>query len=185
VIAQAKYHIHRRHPEAAATCLETLQPSAEPRPQLERSLVEAQIALLEGDATRLDRQLDVILELSRSQGFARSITDAGIEITRALDDRLRHFTPEAALDALGQAVAESSAQPVPVERSASGDQVGLTDRERTVLRYLPTRLSNREIASELYVSMNTLKTHLRSTYRKLGVESRAAAIERATHLDLL
>jgi LuxR family transcriptional regulator, maltose regulon positive regulatory protein len=62
---------------------------------------------------------------------------------------------------------------------------GLTDRELTVLRYLPTRLSNREIASELYVSMNTLKSHLRSTYSKLGVESRAAAIERATHLGLL
>jgi LuxR family maltose regulon positive regulatory protein len=185
VIAQAQYHIHRRRPEAAAMCLETLQPAAEPRPQLERSLVEAQIALLEGEATRLDRQLDVILDLSRSQGFARSITDAGIEITGALDARLRQSTPEAALDALGQAVAESSAQPVPVERAASGDQVGLTDRERTVLRYLPTRMSNREIASELYVSMNTLKTHLRRTYRKLDVESRAAAIERATHLDLL
>ena len=61
----------------------------------------------------------------------------------------------------------------------------LTARERTVIRYLPTRLSNREIASDLCVSMNTLKTHLRSTYRKLGVESRAAAIERARHAGLL
>jgi LuxR family maltose regulon positive regulatory protein len=69
---------------------------------------------------------------------------------------------------------------------AAGVQLAaLTDRERTVLRYLPTRLSNREIASELCVSMNTLKAHMRSTYRKLGVESRAAAIERATHLGLL
>jgi LuxR family maltose regulon positive regulatory protein len=68
---------------------------------------------------------------------------------------------------------------------ASADQVGLTDRERTVLGYLATRLSNREIASELYVSLNTLKTHLRSLYRKLGVESRAAAVERATDLELL
>lgn len=74
---------------------------------------------------------------------------------------------------------------MPVERAEPADQIGLTDRERTVLRYLPTRLSNREIASELYVSMNTLKTRLRSTHRKLGVESRAAAIRQATHLGLL
>jgi LuxR family maltose regulon positive regulatory protein len=186
VLAEAQYHVQRRDSEAAAACLEKLEPSAaEPRPQLESCLVEAQIALLEGDAIQLDRQLDGILDLSRSQGFARSITDAGAEITRALDARLRRAAPEPALDALERAVAESSAQPVPVEHAASADQLGLTDRERTVLRYLPTRLSNREIASELFVSMNTLKTHLRSTYRKLGVESRAAAIERAKHLDLL
>ena len=74
---------------------------------------------------------------------------------------------------------------MPVERAGSADEVGLTDRERTVLRYLPTRLTNREVAAELYVSLNTLKTHLQSTYRKLGVDSRAAAVERATHLGLL
>lgn len=74
---------------------------------------------------------------------------------------------------------------MPVESAAAADRVGLTDRERTVLRVLSTRLSNREIVSELYVSMNTLKTHVRSTCRKLGVESRAAAIRQATHLGLL
>jgi ATP/maltotriose-dependent transcriptional regulator MalT len=119
------------------------------------------------------------------QAFVRSITDSGIEISRALDARLRRAAPEPALEALERALAEVTARPVPVEHVAAADRVGLTDRERTVLRYLPTRLTNRGIASELYVSMNTLKTHLRSTYRKLGVESRAAAIGQATQLDLL
>ncbi len=185
VLAEAQYHAQRRDPEAAATCVETLEPATEPRPQLERCLVEAQIALQEGNAPALDRQLDRILELSRAHGFARSIADAGIEITRALDARLRHYAPERSLEALERALAETSARPAPVEHAAPANQVGLTDRERTVLRYLPTRLTNREIASELYVSMNTLKTHLRSIYRKLGVESRASAIKRATYLDLL
>ena len=76
-------------------------------------------------------------------------------------------------------------RPGPVERSYSVDEVGLTDRERTVLHYLPTRLSNREIASQLNVSLNTLKTHVHSIYRKLGIDSRAAAIERAADLHLL
>jgi ATP/maltotriose-dependent transcriptional regulator MalT len=57
----------------------------------------------------------------------------------------------------------------------------LTDRERDVLRLLPSRLTLREIASELYVSVNTLKFHLRVIYRKLGVNSReeAAALARS------
>jgi len=51
----------------------------------------------------------------------------------------------------------------------------LTARERDVLRFLPSRLTIREIADELYVSVNTLKFHLKVIYRKLGVGSRAEA----------
>jgi LuxR family transcriptional regulator, maltose regulon positive regulatory protein len=185
MIAEAQHHVQRRDPEAATRCLKMLEPAEEPRQQLERCLVQAQIALLRNDASRLDRQLDRILDLARAQGFARSITDAGRDLTRALDALLRRGAPEPTLDALERAVAEASGLPAAIERAALTDEVGLTDRERTVLRYLPTRLSNREIASELYVSMNTLKSHLRRTYRKLGVESRTAAVERATQLRLL
>ena len=185
VLAEAQYHLQRRDPAAAARYLEALAPATEPRPQLERYLVAAQIALLEGDANRLDEHLDAILDLSRTQGFARSVTDAGLEITRALGARLRRAAPDPVLDALERALAEASRRPVPAERAGSATEVGLTDRERTVLRHLPTRLSNRELAAELYVSLNTLKTHLRSTYSKLGVESRAEAVKRATDLGLL
>jgi LuxR family maltose regulon positive regulatory protein len=58
----------------------------------------------------------------------------------------------------------------------------LTDRELDVLRYLPSRLTMREIADELFVSVNTLKYHLRMIYRKLGVTSRSEAAERARRL---
>ncbi len=61
----------------------------------------------------------------------------------------------------------------------------LTAREITVLEYLPTRLSNVEIAEALFISVNTLKTHLRSLYRKLGVANRAEGIDRAGALGLL
>lgn len=54
----------------------------------------------------------------------------------------------------------------------------LSEREREVLRYLATPLSMREIAQLLYVSRNTLKTHTRSIYRKLGVSNRAGAVAR-------
>jgi len=58
----------------------------------------------------------------------------------------------------------------------------LTERELDVLRFLPSRLTIREIAAELYVSVNTLKFHLRMIYRKLGVRSRAEAAAYARHL---
>ncbi len=61
----------------------------------------------------------------------------------------------------------------------------LTERETAVLRYLPTKLSQREIASELYVSPNTVKTHCAAIYRKLGVGDRKAAVQTARDLGML
>ena len=61
----------------------------------------------------------------------------------------------------------------------------LTDRESSVLRYLSTMMTNAEIASELYVSVNTIKVHLKHIYRKLGVVSRRQAVHRARDLGLL
>jgi LuxR family maltose regulon positive regulatory protein len=61
----------------------------------------------------------------------------------------------------------------------------LTDRERVVLHYLPTLMSNAEIAAEMVVSVNTVKTHLKSIYRKLGVERRRDALLKARQVELL
>ena len=54
-----------------------------------------------------------------------------------------------------------------------------------MLRYLPTNLRGPEIASELFLSQNTIKAHLRNVYAKLGVHSRADAVKRARELGLL
>ena len=61
----------------------------------------------------------------------------------------------------------------------------LTERELIVLHYLPTMLKAGEIAADLYVSVNTVKAHLRSMYRKLGVSNRREAVERARSQGLL
>jgi LuxR family maltose regulon positive regulatory protein len=61
----------------------------------------------------------------------------------------------------------------------------LTERELGVLRLLPGELSQREIGAALYVSINTVKSHTRSIYRKLGVETRDDAVARARGLGLL
>ena len=61
----------------------------------------------------------------------------------------------------------------------------LTERERAVLEYLPTMMSNSEIALQLRVSVNTVKTHLKSVYRKLGVDRRRDAVLRGRQLEII
>jgi LuxR family transcriptional regulator, maltose regulon positive regulatory protein len=61
----------------------------------------------------------------------------------------------------------------------------LTERERLALRYLASSLSNTEIAAALYVSVNTVKTHQRAVYRKLGAAGRRDAVRRARELGVL
>ena len=61
----------------------------------------------------------------------------------------------------------------------------LSEREMAVLRYLPTPLTFAEIAGQLYVSKNTVRTHAQSIYRKLGAESRADAVAAARRERLL
>ena len=74
----------------------------------------------------------------------------------------------------------------PSQRTAGTVHVeSLTERERDVLRLLRSELSLREIANELYISHNTVKSYTKTIYRKLGVSSREAAIETARDLDLL
>jgi LuxR family maltose regulon positive regulatory protein len=72
------------------------------------------------------------------------------------------------------------------ERSAESEGTEqLTQKELEILRLLATRLSRREIGEQLYVSLNTVKTHQRRVYRKLGVEDRDAAVTRARELGLV
>ena len=58
----------------------------------------------------------------------------------------------------------------------------LTERELEILSYLPSRLTNTELADHFYVSVNTIKTHMAHIYRKLGVANRNGAISRAREM---
>jgi LuxR family transcriptional regulator, maltose regulon positive regulatory protein len=69
--------------------------------------------------------------------------------------------------------------------AASQPAALLTDSELAVLRFLPSHMTNQEIAESLFLSINTIKTHLSSVYRKLGVANRRQAIAQGRRLDLL
>jgi LuxR family transcriptional regulator, maltose regulon positive regulatory protein len=88
----------------------------------------------------------------------------------------------------GQVRAEHAADqgPVPAAADSAADSADeLSERELAVLRLLSSQLSLREIGNELYVSLNTIKTHTRNIYAKLRVGGRAQAVVRARELGLL
>jgi LuxR family transcriptional regulator, maltose regulon positive regulatory protein len=85
-------------------------------------------------------------------------------------------------EAFAMLVAERLA--APVVQPSGGRHSTLTQRELSILRYLRTSMPNAEIAAELFVSVNTVKTHTASIYRKLGVSGRREAIRKAEGLGL-
>jgi LuxR family maltose regulon positive regulatory protein len=101
-----------------------------------------------------------------------------------LDALPRHETAHGALlmDIVGL-LRGGSAPSNARERVSPPDE--LSPSELRVLRYLPTNMTRPEIASELYVSINTVNTHIRNIYLKLGARDRSSAVGRARELRLL
>ncbi len=118
---------------------------------------------------------DVLCELGTDDG-PEAVTEA-----RALIDRCPD--PGIAGRYLDRVEARHGLMAAP--RAVTGLIEELTDRELAVLRFLPSPLSQREIANELFVSLNTVKTHCRAIYRKLGAGDRRAAVQAARDLGLL
>ena len=96
----------------------------------------------------------------------------------------RHQTAHAAVLADVLDVLHGSS-PEAGKQSSSPPPEELSPGELRVLRYLPTNLTRPEIAGELSVSLNTVSTHIRSIYAKLGVSDRSSAVQRARELRLL
>ena len=131
---------------------------------------------------RYDEDLRRLVELGRPQGFVLSVLDVSSGLRDDLVALLRHSPRDDYADTL-VTVADRMAAHGAVS-PPSGDSE-LSAREQGVLRYLQTRLSTREIAGELFISMNTLKSHLKSVYRKLDASSRSDAVARARAAGLL
>lgn len=95
-----------------------------------------------------------------------------------LDDVLRRALRRAPGGTYRDALAQHCRSRPPLPRLVDTPRAPYvpSSRELEILRYLATGLSNREIAAELYISLNTMKTHVRSLYRRLGVSSRSQAL---------
>jgi LuxR family transcriptional regulator, maltose regulon positive regulatory protein len=105
---------------------------------------------------------------------------------RALVEQARELIDQFTDPGMLPALLEQTEQTlVSAPRRRVGVAEPLTERELAVLRLLPTPLSNREIGRELYVSVNTVRTHVQAVYRKLQVSTRAEAVAHARELGLL
>jgi LuxR family transcriptional regulator, maltose regulon positive regulatory protein len=164
-----------------ASCLDGTAPSDQVAP-VEVWLVDALASDSLADRDRAAASLERALTLAEREGFRRSFLDAGAP-ARSLLARYRHRIPScwSYLDDLLQASTESARMATPPP--ALIEQ--LTERERTVLRYLPSLMTYEEIASDLYVSVNTVKSHVYGVFRKLGVSGRRQAVRSARELRLL
>jgi LuxR family maltose regulon positive regulatory protein len=126
--------------------------------------------------------LEAALELAEPEGIRGPFIDAGSAILEPLRRTIRRGTAHRWLAAALLASFEGRVW----EHGAPRELLTpLSDKEKVVLRYLPTLLSNHEIASEMFISVNTVKTHLKNIYRKLAVSHRRDAVQRARELRLI
>ena len=137
-------------------------------------------ALLDHEAA--GRSLTAALALAEPAGYQRPLLGHGTAIVPMLRRAIRAGTPHRALVGELLAALEAGGEARPAPKLVAD---ALSERELMVLRYLPTVLTNSEIAAELFVSVNTVKTHVKSIYRKLDVTERRSAVRRARALRLL
>jgi LuxR family transcriptional regulator, maltose regulon positive regulatory protein len=128
---------------------------------------------------RASHYLRLALQSTEVHGWRRPYVEIAAAITPVLEAERRRITSH------GEQVIEllTSLRQQPVYGGQLPDP--LSARELEILQYLPTPLDQRELCSALFISRNTLKTHLRSTYRKLGVQTRREAVLRAESLGIL
>ena len=149
--------------------------------------IEARILLaIAADRTHRDTAavaaISQAIDLAQDVGITRPFLAAGPRISGLLA-RHRHLVARH-LD-FAQTLAPSVDDETTPEVTSQTLRESLTERELTVLSYLPTMLKSAEIASDLFVTTNTVKSHQQSIYRKLGVSTRRNAVDRARALRLL
>jgi LuxR family maltose regulon positive regulatory protein len=152
-------------------------PVALPWSSIEALLVETEVARYAGEDPRARRALERALSLAESMDVPYPLVFAAPEVIELLTRQLGKL---GASDRFASHVlsARRSLHTSPVT-------VSLTERERSVLRLLPTLRSFDEIAQDLTVSPNTVKTHVRAIYTKLGVRKRRDAVAVAVNRGLL
>jgi LuxR family maltose regulon positive regulatory protein len=156
----------------------------QPRParhEVERLALLASAHLQQGDRHRAEDALRRAIDCGRSERYIQVLLNEAGTLFSLLATIAGRFPDAYVAELLKHAERSNS-------RIVGGPSLlalePLTDRERELLGYLPTHLSQHEIGGAMYISLNTVKTHLKGIYRKLGVASRteAVALARTHHL---
>jgi LuxR family maltose regulon positive regulatory protein len=152
---------------------------------VEARMVRALARHAAGDTSAAIPDLAAALTEGVPAGYLRLFLDEGppmTELLRAAERRPEPVDPAASAEYASCVLRAAAA---PATAAASSSDEGLSDRELEVLRLLATELTGPEIARHLFVSVNTLRTHTKHIFTKLDVNTRQAAVRRATELGLL
>jgi LuxR family maltose regulon positive regulatory protein len=148
------------------------------RDRLTSELLLARAAIESGDDA--GGHVTVAVRLAAPEHLVRVFLDEGPAVTRLARGAAESLGTES-----GTNLSVALGSPPPSPGTPLQPTAILTDRELSVLQFLPSHLTNPEIARECIMSVNTVKTHLKRIYAKLGVTSRAETVERARLLGLL
>ncbi|MBI5666981.1 MAG: tetratricopeptide repeat protein [Chloroflexi bacterium] len=188
----ARLQIRQGEAEAALPELERwlveAQQEGRTRSELEIKLLLALAYAAAGESNRAREALIQALALGQPEGYRRVFLDEGDELAALLRDTLPDIQDES-LAAYTRALLYSMAQEHTRYATDGHDSdfliEPLSEQEQRVLRLIAAGLSNPEIAAELVISINTVKTHVKNIYAKLNVSSREDARLAARHLNLL
>jgi LuxR family maltose regulon positive regulatory protein len=148
---------------------------------IEILVLQALAHQVRGDVPAALASLQRALTLAEPEGYARIFVDEGPPMASLLRAVAKQGIASSYVRRLLAAVNKTE-DSTPVEQ---GLIEPLSERELDVLRLLGTDLDGPDIARELIVSLNTMRTHTKNIYAKLGVNNRRAAVRRAAELDLL
>ena len=168
---------------SARELLQALPPGdLTPRRALERQVLLAAAAIGRGDPMTAGI-LSGVLDTARRGGFLNTVVTTAPQVTSYLAGHAAQFRSDPFTKQLISAALEVRAAQPEVSRPGRALIEPLTEAELRILKLLPTS-TYLQMAATLYISRNTVKTHLRAIYHKLGVASRSEAIQRAVDLRL-
>jgi LuxR family maltose regulon positive regulatory protein len=183
-VVAARLALAQADPEGARRLVEAaLEPPASQPGRVEAWLLKALAERGLRERAVAQESLERALQLAAPEHYRSVFLAGGPAARAALVELIRAGTAHRSFVAELIAVFDDRAPSV--ELTPAEVLEPLSEREKAILRYLPTMMSNVEIAEEVYLSINTVKTHLRHIYRKLGVARRRDAVERARQLSLL
>jgi LuxR family maltose regulon positive regulatory protein len=159
--------------------------SSSPAEAVESAVVHACQLLQGGQVNAAAEELAVALDLARPELLRWPFIDTPPQARRLLRTHPRLQTPGAWLNPSGGAQPRPAGMHAHAEPPAPQVMEALSEREMEVLRYLAEMLSTAEIAATMFISVNTVRTHIRSILRKLAVSRRNQAVRRARERGVL
>jgi LuxR family maltose regulon positive regulatory protein len=145
-------------------------------------IVRALMYHVEGRPEDAHRMIERALRASAPQGYFRIFLDEG-DLMRPLLESVEPRLKDNALSAFAERLLEAMLAESPKGKVA--EEEILSDRELDVLRLLASAQSYKEIGQRLFLSLNTVQFHVKSIYRKLSVNKRVQAIEKAREMNLI